>query len=219
MSHHAIHLHGYYFEIVVTDGGEIPEPDQWPETTVLMPVGSTRTIEFMANAPGDWVMHCHMLHHIMTRLDHTFGTSLPDFLVQSFSVDANDVPGYMVMDQDGMAEVGDMGMPVPPNSLPMVGAPGQHDYITMGGMFNLLKVREDLPADGSDPGWYKSPPGTQAEAAPADDLKRDGIELLKDLPKTAATRTLPQGEVWCVVPPVKSPLLAKSEVTARVKIH
>jgi hypothetical protein len=33
----------------------------------------------------------------------------------------------------------------------------------MGGMFTMLKVREDLkPDDYSDPGWYKQPPGTQA---------------------------------------------------------
>ena len=54
MSHHAIHLHGYYFKVVATDGGQIPEAGQWPETTVHMPTGSTRTVEFVANAPGDW---------------------------------------------------------------------------------------------------------------------------------------------------------------------
>ena len=52
------------------------------------------------------------------------------------------VPGYMVMGQDDMS---DMGMAVPPNSLPMVGARGQHDYITMGGMFSILKVRDESP--------------------------------------------------------------------------
>ena len=116
-----------------------------------------------------------------------------------------------------MGDMGEMGMPVPPNSLPMVGAQGQHDYITMGGMFTIVKVREDLPADGSDPGWYKSPAGTLAEVAPDDDLKRDGIELPKDLPKTAS-RLTPKDEAWCGVPPAKSALLAKNGVTARVKL-
>ena len=126
----------------------------------------------------------------------------------------------MVMGQDGMGDMGDMGMAVPPNSLPMVGGPGQYDYITMGGMFTILKVRDELPADGSDPGWYKSPPGTLAEVAPADDLKRDGIELPKDLPKTAAIRPPLKGEAWCgPVPPAKLPLLAKNEVTARIKVQ
>ena len=57
----------------------------------------------------------------------------------------------------------------------MVGGPGQYDYITMGGMFTILKVREDLPADGSEPDWYKSPAGTLADVAPVEELRRDGI--------------------------------------------
>ena len=56
MSHHPIHLHGYHFKITETDGGRIAESAQWPETTVLVPVGSTRTIEFVADAPGDWAI-------------------------------------------------------------------------------------------------------------------------------------------------------------------
>src|SRR5262249_12970996 len=121
--------------------------------------------------------------------------------------------------EDGMADMGDMGMAVPPNSLPMIGAQGPHDYITMGGMFTILKVRAELPADGSDPGWYKIPAGTQAAVASTDDLKRDGVELPKDLPKTAAVRPVRKGEAWCGVPSGKSPLLAKSEVTAQIKVR
>lgn len=218
MSHHSIHLHGYYFKVVATDGGEIPEAGQWPETTVHMPTGSTRTVEFVANAPGDWVIHCHMLHHVMTQMGHRFGNII-DINTEGLNQKIRKlVPGYMTMGQDGMGEMGDMGMAVPPNSLPMVGVQGQHDYITMGGMFTLLKVREELPADGSDPGWYKSPPGTQAEAAPDVDLKRDGIELPKDLPKTAARRKS-KDDVWCGVPPAKPTLLAKNEINGRIKLH
>ena len=47
-----------------------PESAQCPETTVLVPVGSTRTIEFVADAPGDWAMHCHMTHHTMNQMGH-----------------------------------------------------------------------------------------------------------------------------------------------------
>jgi FtsP/CotA-like multicopper oxidase with cupredoxin domain len=52
MDHHPIHLHGYRFILVETDGGEIPEAGRWPETTVLVNVGSTRTVEFVADAPA-----------------------------------------------------------------------------------------------------------------------------------------------------------------------
>ena len=221
MSHHAIHLHGYYFKVVATDGGQIPEAGQWPETTVHMPTGSTRTVELVADAPGDWVMHCHMLHHVMTQMGHKFGN-----LIGINTEGLNEkirklVPGYMTMGQDGMGDMAEMGMAVPSNSLPMVGGRGQYDYITMGGMFTILKVRDELPADGSDPGWYKSPPGTLAEVAPKADLKRDGIELPKDLPKTAALRTR-KDEVWCGTPPAKPTkpvLLAKNEIKGRIKLH
>ena len=142
MRHHPIQLHGYYCKFVATDGGEIPEAGRWPETTVHIPTRSTRTVEFVANAPGDWVMHCHVLHHVMTQMGHIFGT-----LVGMKTEGLNEkvrklVHGYRVMGQDGMD---DMGMAVPPNSLPMVGARGQHDYITMGGMFTILKVRDESP--------------------------------------------------------------------------
>lgn len=177
MSHHSIHLHGSQFKVVATDGGEIPEAGQWPEITVHMPTGSTRTVEFIANEPGDWVMHCHMLHHVMTQMGHRFGNLIG---LEKTGLDQRIrklIPGYMVMGESGMGDMGDMGMAVPANSLPMIGGPGKYDYITMGGMFTMIKVRENLPADGSDPGWYECPPGTLSSNATPEDLKRDGIAL------------------------------------------
>ena len=100
----------YYFKVVATDGGQIPEAGQWPETTVHMPTGSTRTVELVANAPGDWVMHCHMLHHVMTQMGHTFGNFIgikPDGLNEKIR---KLVPGYLTMGQDGMADMGEMGI-------------------------------------------------------------------------------------------------------------
>jgi FtsP/CotA-like multicopper oxidase with cupredoxin domain len=175
MSHHAIHLHGYNFKVTATDGGEIPEAGQWPETTVHVPAGSTRTLEFTASEPGDWVIHCHMLHHVMNQMGHA-GGNLLGVSTDGLSASIRPlVPGYMAMGEHGMGDMGAMGMKVPPNSLPMVGGTGPHDYITMGGMFTLLKVRDTLPADGSDPGWYQAPPGTQATNATPEELARDGV--------------------------------------------
>ena len=176
MSHHTIHLHGTTFKVVATDGGTIPEAGQWPEITMHMPTGSTRTIEFIANEPGDWVMHCHMLHHVMTQMGHKFGNVIGMDEAGLSKRIGKLVPGYMVMGTTGMADMGEMGMAAPPNSLPMVGGPGKYDYITMGGMFTILKVRETLPADGSDPGWYDCPPGTMAASATDAELRRDGID-------------------------------------------
>ncbi len=68
MDHHPIHLHGYDFRITETDGGAIPESAQSPTNTVLVAVGQTRAVEFIADAPGDWAMHCHMTHHVMNQM-------------------------------------------------------------------------------------------------------------------------------------------------------
>ena len=72
--------------------------------------------------------------------------------------------------------MGDMGMKMPKNSIPMVGEHGPYDYITMGGMFTIVKVRDKLN-NYDDPGWYKNPEGTQATDAVPGDLTRDGISI------------------------------------------
>ena len=173
MDHHPIHLHGHYFKVVETDGGPLPPSAQWPEASVLVPVGSTRTIEFIADAPGDWPLHCHMTHHVMNQMGHgipnLIGADLkaPDKRIRPL------LPGYMSMGQTGMGDM--MAMNVPKNSIPMVGGRGPYDNITMGGMFTLLKVRETLE-NYDDPGWYKMPKGSQAEPASAEEMKRDGIQ-------------------------------------------
>src|SRR5207253_8568258 len=82
------------------------------------------------------------------------------------------LPGYMTMGNNGMAGMGEMGMKVPRNSLPMIGKQGKHDYIDMGGMFAVVKVRENLTSY-DDPGWYENPPGTLASLASNDELQRD----------------------------------------------
>ena len=174
MSHHSIHLHGASFTVVATDGGPIQKSAQWNENSVFVPTGTTRTIEFIAATPGDWVMHCHMLHHAMNQMGHGSGNLIGvDTKGLNHSVRTL-VPGYMTMGDDGAAAAGEMGMPVPPNSVPMAGAPGPLGYITMGGMFTILKVREHLTSR-ADPGWYQPPPDECAEPAKREELERDGI--------------------------------------------
>ena len=172
MEHHPIHVHGLHWKVVETDGGPIPESAQWPETTVLVAVGQTRTVEFTADNPGDWAMHCHMSHHTMNQMGH----NAPNLIgVQTGGLDKRVgavLPGYMTMGDTGMSKMGEMGMRVPRNSLPMVGAQGKHDYIDMGGMFTILKIRENL-INYDDPGWYDNPPGTLASIASNDELRRD----------------------------------------------
>lgn len=178
MDHHPIHIHGHHWRITATDGGQIPVSAQWPETTVLVPVGSTRDVEFVASAPGDWAMHCHMTHHVMNQMGH----GIPNVVgIDPTRVNARAkplLPSYMTMGTDGMGEHPlhvEAGMPVPENSIPMIGQRGPFDYITMGGMFSIVKIREAL-ASYDDPGWYEHPEGSVARPATDDELARDGID-------------------------------------------
>jgi len=175
MDHHPIHLHGYNFKVVEHGGTPVPESAQYSDDTVLVPVGSTRAIEFIADAPGDWALHCHMTHHAMNQMGHN---ALNLIGVDTDKLDdkvrASLIPGYMNMGQSGMSDMADMGMDVPKNSIPMLGGKGQFGTIDMGGMFTILKVRADLTSY-EDPGWYQHPVGTVASVASAEELKRDGI--------------------------------------------
>ena len=126
-------------------------------------------------------MHCHMTHHLMNQMGHGIPNMVgaePTALNERM---ASLLPAYMTMGEHGMGEMGthvEMGhMPVPKNSIPMVGAYGPHDYITMGGMFTILKVRESLTNYIDDAGWYQAPEGTQAQLASGEELRRDGIRV------------------------------------------
>ena len=71
----------------------------------------------------------------------------------------------MVMGERGMADMGEMEMPIPDNTLPMMTGAGPFGAIEMGGMFTVVKIREGLARnDYKDPGWYKQPPGTRVYA-------------------------------------------------------
>jgi len=60
-----------------------------------------------------------------------------------------------------MADMGEMEMPLPDNTLPMMTGSGPFGPLEMGGMFTVLKVRDGLARnDYRDPGWYQHPPGT-----------------------------------------------------------
>ena len=177
-NHHPMHIHGHAWRVTETDGGVIPEAGRWPETTVLVPVGSTRTVEFDANYEGDWGMHCHMLHHLMNQMGHGAQNmvGVDTNALQALTQDV--VPDAMIMGQHGMDEHGqhvEMGhMAVPRNAIPMVGAQGPRGYISMGGLVTLVKVRAGITSFG-DPGWYDNPPGTEARRATPEELSRDRI--------------------------------------------
>ena len=164
MTNHPIHIHGHEFTVTGTDGGPTPKSARWPEVSTDVAVGQMRQVEFVADEEGDWAFHCHKSHHTMNAMGHDVPTMI--------GVDHRDVarkiaklvPDYMVMGERGMADMGEMQMPLPDNTVPMMTGRGPFGGIEMGGMFTTVKVRrEQKPGDYSDPGWFRHPPGTVAQ--------------------------------------------------------
>jgi FtsP/CotA-like multicopper oxidase with cupredoxin domain len=163
MTNHPIHIHGHNFSVTCTDGGWVQKSARWPETTVDMPIGALRAIEFVADAPGDWAFHCHKSHHVMNAMGHGVPTMIGvDQRGVAEKIDKL-LPDYMVMGERGMAEMGAMEMPLPDNTLPMMTGQGPFGPLEMGGMFTVVKIREGLARGNyKDPGWYKHPKGSDA---------------------------------------------------------
>lgn len=163
MTSHPIHLHGYHFSVTGTDGGWVPPSARWPEVTIDAPVGAMRAFEFDADAPGDWAFHCHKSHHTMNAMGHDVPTMIGVDHRGMTKRLVSLIPDYMTMGERGMADMGEMEMPLPDNTLPMMSGRGPFGPVEMGGMFTVVKVREGLArGDYRDPGWYRHPAGTVA---------------------------------------------------------
>ncbi len=67
MMRHPMHLHGHDFRILNEHGDYSPLKN----VIDIMPM-ETDTIEFQANADGDWFFHCHILYHMMAGMGRIF---------------------------------------------------------------------------------------------------------------------------------------------------
>jgi len=127
MDHHPMHLHGNQFVVTGTEGGRTPESTWRRENTTLVGVAQARDIEFDAKYPGDWMLHCHLPHHMMNSMSDLLGerqistaaTNDPQALSQMQTLansvpfqhihhapiadNANDVPGFP---QDAFMDMG-----------------------------------------------------------------------------------------------------------------
>jgi FtsP/CotA-like multicopper oxidase with cupredoxin domain len=68
MDHHPMHIHGNQFYVTGTEGGRVPETAWFPGNTVLVGVAQARDVEFDAIHVGDWMLHCHLPHHMMNQM-------------------------------------------------------------------------------------------------------------------------------------------------------
>lgn len=172
MWNHPIHVHGVEYEVTGSDGGRWERSKWRREVTEVVAVGQMRDIEF-TGVPGDWAFHCHMAHHTMNAMGHgipnTTGVDQTGIAQQMRGI----LPGYVPMGRYGMAEhqehTSNNLHPGPVNTLPMMMGEGPFGNIEMGGMFTVIKVRDDQPpGDYTDPGWYDYPDGKIARRISSD---------------------------------------------------
>ncbi len=58
---HPMHLHGHSFREIKRDGKPVPGTP-WRDTSLIAPRRNL-TVAFVADNPGDWLIHCHVLEH------------------------------------------------------------------------------------------------------------------------------------------------------------
>jgi len=58
---HPMHLHGHSFQVLSRNGAPVPH-DEWGDTVLVRPREQVR-VAFVANNPGDWMLHCHVMEH------------------------------------------------------------------------------------------------------------------------------------------------------------
>jgi FtsP/CotA-like multicopper oxidase with cupredoxin domain len=58
---HPMHLHGFSFRVLTRNGAVVPH-NQWADTMLVAPEDVIE-IAFVADNPGDWMLHCHVTDH------------------------------------------------------------------------------------------------------------------------------------------------------------
>ena len=65
---HPMHLHGFYFTVMRAGNGRSDEPVAGGEgrqvVTHLLPSGGTMTLQWTPEREGNWLFHCHVMHHV-----------------------------------------------------------------------------------------------------------------------------------------------------------
>ncbi len=183
MDHHPMHLHGNQFVVTGTEAGRAPESTWRRENTVLVGVAQARNIEFEAKYPGDWMLHCHLPHHMMNsmsdlllngavvqdRMVMTAATNDPQALSQMQTLaktvgfehvhhapianDASSVPGFP---QDAFMDMGMDEAVAKPETYGLA----KNWSANMMGMMTLVRV---LPAEKYDEIIAQKQKGIKAE--------------------------------------------------------
>lgn len=63
---HPMHFHGYSLRVLTRNGKPVPHR-QWQDTVLMAPKDIVE-VAFVADNPGDWMLHCHVMDHQMSGL-------------------------------------------------------------------------------------------------------------------------------------------------------
>ena len=167
MDHHPIHLHGFTFWVTAHEGARLPESQWLRGNTALVGVAQARDVEFEARQPGDWMLHCHLPHHMMNQMVAVTGPMARSGLPMPDNMQ------HMQHMRQGMAGMNMPGMQTPK-------APGYpQDAFMEGPMMEMDKAVEKPETFGLPKGWsgYMGGMMTLVRVMPPD--KYDQILALK----------------------------------------
>jgi FtsP/CotA-like multicopper oxidase with cupredoxin domain len=148
MDHHPVHLHGHQFHVTGTEAGRGTGPFTLAENTVIVGVAQARDIEFDAKYVGDWMLHCHLPHHMMNQMVSMVGP----MMVPAKGAPMPGHEGHVMAGQDASKVPGfpqDMWMPMDElaGSKPeLLGLPEQWTGAMMG-MMTLVRVVDPVLFD------------------------------------------------------------------------
>jgi FtsP/CotA-like multicopper oxidase with cupredoxin domain len=149
MDHHPIHLHGFTFWETGHEGARQPEAIWSRGNTTLVGVAQARDIEFVASRAGDWMLHCHLPHHMMNQMVSNVGPmtrhssthameqgAMPGMSMPELPMNANQAP---LFPQDAFMESPMMALDKEVDKPETYGlTPGWSGYV--GGMMTLVRV-------------------------------------------------------------------------------
>jgi len=132
MMRHPMHLHGHDFRLLNGQGDYAPLKN----IVDIMPM-ETDTLEFNANAEGDWFFHCHILYHMMAGMGRVFtykdqapNPEIPNPKLARRKLFADD-RRFHFMGENDFATNGNDGMAMFSNTRWSIGTEwrlGYHDY-------------------------------------------------------------------------------------------
>jgi manganese oxidase len=159
MDHPPMHVHGHQFFVVGTESGRIPESNWIRRNTVIVGVGQSQDIEFVAERLGDWMFHCHLPHHMM-----------------NWSMTPMVGPAIRMSGMEGQKM---FGMQMPAQSMPGMAMPAPRDPRAVPGFRQDMFMPDDEAVakpetTGLRPGWSGGVMGmtTLVRVLPPDQYER-----------------------------------------------